>query len=282
VPGGSRPHDVAPALDGGVWYTAQATGRLGWLNPANGETREIPLGNGSAPHGVIVGPDGAAWVTDGGLNAIVRVDPQSSEVKIFPLPADRPNANLNTAAFDGHGILWFTGQNGIVGRLNTATGAMDVFDAPRGRGPYGITATPSGDMYFASLAGSYVGRVNSDTGDVTVLEPPTSGQGARRVWSDSTGRIWVSEWFDPASGGWREWRLPGDSPQAYAVYVDETDKVWLTDFGGNALVRFDPTNETFESFPLPDSPGNVRQLLGRPGEVWAPESAADRIVVVRF
>jgi len=289
VSAGSRPHDVAPAADGGVWYTAQATGRLGWLNPATGETRETPLGAGSAPHGVIVGPDGAPWITDGGLNAIVRVDPQTSEVIVFPLPPDRPNANLNTAAFDGRGALWFTGQNGVAGRLNTATGAMDVFDAPRGRGPYGITATPAGEIYFASLAGSYVGHVNTETGEITVLEPPTPAQGARRVWSDSSGRIWVSEWnagqvgvYDPATGQWREWRLPGDSPQAYAVYVDETDNVWLTDFGGNALVRFDPKTEAFDSFPLPDSPGEVRQLLGRSGEVWAPESAADRIVVVRY
>ena len=289
VPAGSHPHDVAPAADGGVWYTAQATGRLGWLNPATGETREVPLGDGSAPHGVIVGPDGAPWVTDGGLNAIVRVDARSSEVKTFPLPADRPNANLNTAAFDSRGILWFTGQNGIVGRLNPVTGAMDVFDAPRGRGPYGIAATPTGDIYFASLAGSYVGRVNTETGEITVLEPPTPDQGARRVWADSAGRIWVSEWnagqvavFDPKTNAWREWRLPGHSPQAYAVYVDEADSVWLTDFGGNALVRFDPKSETFESFPLPDSPGEVRHLLGRPGEAWGAESAADRLVVVRY
>jgi len=47
-------------------------------------------------------------------------------------------------------------------------------------------------------------------------------------------------------------------------------------------VRFDPKTETFDSFPLPDSPGNVRQLLGRPGEVWGAESAADRLVVVRY
>ncbi len=289
VPAGSHPHDVAPAADGGVWYTAQATGRLGWLDPASGETREISLGDGSAPHGVIVGPDGAAWVTDGGLNAIVRVDPKRSEVTVFRLPADRSDANLNTAAFDGRGILWFTGQNGIVGRLNTATGVMEVFDAPRGRGPYGITATRGGDIYFASLAASYVGRVNVETGEITVLDPPTAEQGARRVWSDSGGRIWVSEWnagqvavFDPATGAWREWRLPGESPEAYAVYVDETNKVWLTDFGGNVLVRFDPTTAAFDSFPLPDSPGNVRQLLGRPGEVWGAESAADRLVVVRY
>src|ERR687886_743619 len=85
VPPGSRPHDVAPAADGGVWYTAQARGALGWLNPSTGETREIPLGPGSAPHGVIVAADGAAWVTDGGQNAIVRVDALTNEVRAFPL-----------------------------------------------------------------------------------------------------------------------------------------------------------------------------------------------------
>ena len=87
MPAGSGPHDVAPAADGGVWYTAQASGELGWLNPDNGQVREIPLGPGSAPHGVIVGPDGAAWITDGGLNAIVRVDAQSDEVTRYPLPS---------------------------------------------------------------------------------------------------------------------------------------------------------------------------------------------------
>lgn len=103
VPRGSAPHDVAPAADGGVWYTAQRSGELGWLDPQSGETRHITLGPGSAPHGVIVGPDGAPWITDGGQNAIVRVDPSTNEVRLFRLPG--ANANLNTASFDNRGIL---------------------------------------------------------------------------------------------------------------------------------------------------------------------------------
>ena len=289
LPAGSRPHDVAPAADGGVWYTAQRRAALGWLDPETGDVREIPLGEGSAPHGVIVGPDGDAWVTDGGLNAIVRVDADTDAISVFPLPADRPNANLNTAAFDGRGRIWFTGQNGIYGVLDPATGEMRVFDAPRGRGPYGIAATPDGDIYYASLAGSYIGKVDLDSGAATVLEPPTAGQGARRVWSDSSGRIWVSEWnagqlalYDPTTESWQEWPLPGPGPQAYAVFVDDRDLVWLSDFGGNTLVLFDPESETFTTFELPSTPSEVRQLLGRPGELWAPESAADQLVVVRY
>ncbi|HEX5080014.1 MAG TPA: hypothetical protein VFV80_12760 [Geminicoccaceae bacterium] len=288
LPAGAGPHDVAPAPDGRVWYTAQRQGALGILDPASGAVVQVPLGDGSAPHGVIAGPDGAAWITDGGLNAIVRYDPASGEVRRYPLPEDAGYANLNTAAFDGDGLLWFTGQNGVYGRLDPASGAMELFDAPKGRGPYGITATPGGTIYYASLAGSYLGEVDTRTGKVRVLEPPTPRQGARRVWSDSQGNVWVSEWnagqvsrYAPARGDWRSWKLPGDDPKAYAVYVDERDIVWLSDFGANAVVRFDPKAERFTSFPGSGPAADVRQLLGRPGEVWAPESGLDRLMLIR-
>jgi len=286
VPAGSRPHDVAPADDGGVWYTAQGSAELGWLDPKTGETRHISLGSGSRPHGVIVGAGGTAWITDSGRNSIIAVDPATYAITEYPLPEDRQDANLNTAAFSADGRLWFTGQSGVYGVLDPATGAMQVFDAPRGRGPYGITATPSGEIYYASLAGSYVGQVAPD-GSVTVLVPPTPAQGARRVWSDSQGAIWVSEWnsgqlsrYEPDTETWATWPLPGPQPQAYAVYVDEADFVWVSDFGGNAVHRFDPSTETFDTIELPSNPSNVRQILGRPGEVWLPESAADQLVAV--
>jgi virginiamycin B lyase len=287
VPQGAGPHDVAPAPDGTVWYTAQRQGALGRLDPATGKTEHIPLGGRSAPHGVIVGPDGAAWVTDGGQNAIVRVDPKTKAVRVFPLPQGTPYANLNTATFDKSGILWYTGQSGFYGSVNPATGAVRVWEAPRGRGAYGITATPQGDVYYASLAGNHIAHIDTKTGQATVIEPPTKGQGARRVWSDSKGRIWVSEWnsgnvsmYDPAGKAWKQWKLPGKEPRTYSVYVDEQDKVWLTDFSGNAIVRFDPVTEKFQSFPSTAPGANVRQMLGRAGEAWGAESGADRLVVV--
>ena len=149
--------------------------------------------------------------------------------------------------------------------------------------------TPSNEVWFVSLQSSYLGRVDKATGRIEVFEPPTAGAGTRRVWSDSTGRLWVSYWsagkvavFDPATSAWREWDLPGDGNQAYSMYVDELDAVWVTDFGQNAIVRFDPAAETFESFPSDRPSANVRQMLGRPGEAWCAESGLDRLVVVRY
>lgn len=288
LPAGGRAHDVAAAPDGSVWYTAQRTGKLGILDPKTGKTEEIPLGEGSAPHGVIVGPDKAAWITDGGQNAIVRLDPKTRAVKVWKLPEGTPYANLNTAAFDGRGRIWFTGQSGFHGRLDPKTGDMKVWASPRGRGPYGITATPSGDIYYVSLAGNHLAKVNLDTGEATVIEPPTPGQGARRVWSDSKGRLWISEWnsgqlsrYDPKDKTWKAWMPPGEKPRTYSVYVDDADKVWITQWSSNAIMRFDPTTERWDQFPSGKPNANVRQMLGRKGEAWGAESGVDRLVVVK-
>jgi virginiamycin B lyase len=281
-------HDLAPAPDGGIWFTAQASGHLGWFDPKSGRTELIPLGRGSSPHGVIPGPDQAAWITDGGLGAIVRVGWPDRAVRPFPLPAGSPYANLNTCTFDADGDLWFTGQSGVVGRLATRTGTVTVKDAPKGRGPYGICTTPGGEVWWCSLAGSFIARIDRRTGESVVVEPPTRDQGARRVWSDSRGRIWVSEWLsgnlsmhDPASASWRKWRLPGDNPRPYAVWVDHADKVWVSDFGGNAMFRFDPAGERFERFGFARANANVRQIHGRAGEVWLPESGTEHVSMIR-
>jgi virginiamycin B lyase len=124
VQAGAGPHDVSPAPDGAVWFTAQSAGKLGRLDPVTGRSDLIALGTGAARHGVIVGPDGAAWVTEGGQNAIARIDPATHAVKLFPLPKDRRDAKLNTATFDHQGTLWFTGQNGVYGGLGPRSGAM--------------------------------------------------------------------------------------------------------------------------------------------------------------
>lgn len=288
VPAGSRPHDVAPAPDGRVWYTGQRRGVLGILDPRSGQVREVPLGSGSAPHGVIQGPDGAAWITDGGLNAIVRYDPATNQVRAWPLPAEFPDSNLNTAAFDREGRIWFTGQSGVYGRLDPRNGEMRVWRDPEGRGPYGIAATPSGEIYYVSLAGSHLARVDRETGAATIIEPPTPDQGARRVWADRSGNLWVSEWnggqlsrFDPRSRTWRSWRPEGERPRVYAVYVDERDHVWVSDFGANAVLRFDPAAESWTRYPGSGDNAQVRQILGAPGFVYLPESGLDRIMVVR-
>jgi virginiamycin B lyase len=295
APPGEGHHDAVPDGKGWVWYASRGNGGvLGGLNPATGESVLVPMGAGSSPHGVIMGPDGAAWVTDTGLNAIVLVDVATLATTVYPVPA--PNANLNTATFDHNGVLWYTGQAGYFGRLNPAEGVVHVWEAPRGRGPYGIATAPDGTVYYASLAGSYLGRIDGENA-VTVLDPPTPNSGVRRVWADSRGRVWMSQYnvgqlarYDPATGTWSEWRLPGAQPRPYAIYADSRDQIWLSDHalgggaaagGSDTLVHFDPATETFTTVTSAD-PLRVAQLGGVPGEVWGVDRNRGRLVVVRY
>ena len=296
APPGAGLHDAVPDGNGWVWYTARSRdgGLLGGVEPATGEHVLVPLSEGSSPHGVIVGPDGDVWVTDTGLNAIVRVDPATRKTTFYKVPG--PVVNLNTATFDSRGIHWFTGAAGYIGRLDPATGEMRVFDTPRGRGPYGMATAPDGTVYYASLRGGYLGRVDGDDGAISVLDPPTPNSGVRRVWADSKGRLWVTQYnagqlarYDPATGRWAEWRLPGEEPRPYAVYVDTRDHIWLSDHalgggssGGNdSLVHFDPDTETFTTVAS-SAALRVAQLGGLPGEVWGADRNRGRVVVVRY
>ena len=289
VPDGARPHDVAPAPDGTVWYTAQGSGELGRLDPATGESSEIPLGAGSAPHGVIVGPDGAPWVTDGGLNAIVRVDPATEAVRASRCPADRPRQPQHGRVRRRRRALVHRPDRRLrpprpgdraTSRCSTRRG---------GRGPYGITATPGGEVFYASLAGSHIARIDRATGAATrcssrrrpARAPGGSGPTRRGGSGSASGTRARSRVLRPGRRQVAGVAAAGRRPQAYAVYVDERDMVWLSDFGANALVRFDPAPRRSERSRCPATPANVRQILGRPGEVWGAESGADRLVVVR-
>jgi virginiamycin B lyase len=288
LPQGAYPHDVAPVPDGSVWISGQQEGFAGRFDPTTGKLEKIPLGPGAAPHGVIIGPDGNPWLTEGGQNAIARVDARTKAVTLFPLPKEFARANLNTLVFDKQGIVWFTGQNGVYGRVDPKSGKVDAWASPRGRGPYGITVTPSGEIWYASLAGDHIAHVDGKTGEVTIVEPPKKGVGPRRIWADSKGVLWSSFWhaggigrYDPARKIWTTYPMPKSRSGTYSIYVDDKDRVWATDWMANAIQRFDPVSETYETFPSDRRGANVRQMLGRPGEAWGGESGTDRLVVIR-
>jgi len=77
------------------------------------------------------------------------------------------------------------------------------------------------------------------------------------------------------------WPLPKSKDGCYAVFVDDKDKVWVSDWPANALHRFDPATEKFETFVSDKARADVRQILGRPGELWAAESGTERLVMIR-
>src|SRR5215831_6697534 len=128
---------------------------------------------------------------------------------------DRRNANLNTAAFDHQGVLWFTGQNGVYGRLDPETGAIAVFDALRGTGPYRIATTPDGQVFFASLAGSYLGHIDVETALSSCWSRPCRAKAHRAFAPTAAASCGSRGWnngdlfrHDSKAKNWAPWRWP--------------------------------------------------------------------------
>jgi virginiamycin B lyase len=87
--------------------------------------------------------------------------------------------------------------------------------------------------------------------------------------------------YDPAAKSWHAWMPPQKDAHTYAVFVDDRDRVWISEWTGNVTYAFDPATEKFEAFPMPRQGARVRQILGRRGEVWLPESGTEHITVKR-
>ena len=282
--------DVAPDPDGSVWFAAQWSGALGHLNPRTGELRIYPLGPGSHPHGVVMGPEGDLWICDES-NTIRRFNRRTKVItnyQLKPFPISLGYGNLNTPTFDRSGILWFTAQNGFYASLDPKTGAIQVYPAPGGFGPYGITTTPAGEVWYTNLAASHIARINTSTAkvDAVVPIPDSNAQGSRRIWSDSAGNLWVTTWgngtlfrYSPSTQRWIAYKLPGLGPRGYSTYVDDNDKVWMSDFGTNSILMFDPKQESFTIFP--GNRGNIQalQMAGIGPRVWAGMQGVDQLAL---
>ncbi|WP_246828936.1 hypothetical protein [Synechococcus sp. PCC 7502] len=229
------------------------------------------------------------WICDE-ANAIRRFDRKTYEVKTFqlpPFPHTMGYGNLNTPVFDGKGILWFTAQNGYYGRLDPRTGDMKIFSAPQGFGPYGMTATPAGEVWYTSLAGNYIARIDQKTYLPEVFPiPDDRANGSRRIWSDSKGSIWITTWgngvlmrLNPQTKIWDSFKLPGLGPRGYSTYVDNQDRVWSSDFGTNSIHLFDPVSESFTVFPGNKQNVQTLQMNGIGNRIWGGQQGADQVIL---
>ena len=178
VPAGSRPHDVAPAADGGVWYTARApassagsTPRLAKSSRSRWAPAQRLTASSSARTARPGSPTAASTPWSASTPPTHAVTTLPAALEPTPTPTSTPPPSTSRAASGSPARPASTASS----TPRTATCRSGT--RPNGRGPYGITATPAGEVYYASLAGSHIARINVETGEATVLEPPTGKPG---------------------------------------------------------------------------------------------------------
>src|SRR5438876_579601 len=158
----SFPHDPAFGPGNTLWYSGQASNKLGRVDMASGQFREFDLPRGHGPHGLIADRDGNIWYTANTAGAIAKLDPQTKQVKEYPSPGgtDSQPYGITTTS---DGAIWYS-ESGVepntLVRFDPRTEAFQKWNIPSGGGVvrHMVTA-PNGELLLAYSGINKIGRV---------------------------------------------------------------------------------------------------------------------------
>jgi virginiamycin B lyase len=288
---GQRPRDPLQLADGTIWWAGMYASLIGRLNPATGEMQEFRLEQNARPHSIIADRDGNIWYTGNGNGTVGMLDPASGEITVYPMP-DPGARDPHTPIFSRDGNLWFTLQNSnMLGRLEPATGDIKLVTMPTmSARPYGIKEDGNGMLWIAYNGSHKIARVDPQTWEVREFPTPTPESRIRRLALTSDDVIWYVDSargylgrLDPNTGAIKEWPSPsGPASHPYAIEVVD-DIVWYNESNQrpDALVRFDPATEKFQSWAIPSGVGIIRHMRVTPdGNLVIHQSSTNTIGLV--
>jgi streptogramin lyase len=181
------------------YYVTETYGNQIFSN--NDPIQEIPIPTSSSgPLGITVGPDLNLWFTEAGVGVhqIGRYDNAAGQVTEFLIPSGGTPQEIT---FDYNtNTVWFTevAVNGIIGndkiaRMDKTGTVIGEFTIPTPNSqPFGIVASPDGNVYFTEIHGNKIGRLTPD-GRITEFLIPTPNSQPFHLTIGPDGNVWFTE-----------------------------------------------------------------------------------------
>ena len=298
--------------------------RVGMVDPRTGEVTDYLLPDPEGdPHGLTVDGFGDVWWAETDGWSLGKLDTGTGEMTRFSLTPETDSELLgrgHTPVLDSKQNLWIsvrdmvrggTGVTGVFGRGGSGggvdeprdgiarwereSGEMSVFFHPTpGSRPYGILVDKNDNIWTALSQGCGVARFDTTSQTWTTFLSPTGNNCQVRrlgVNADAT-TIWYGVWsgggkigkVDVQTGDIVEYDIPMPDGQPYDTWVDDEDKVWVSDGGqGGTLIKFDPDTEEWTYYPSPQITDMPKLAIGGNGAIWyCPRSSANAAVGVLY
>ncbi|HYR35491.1 MAG TPA: carboxypeptidase regulatory-like domain-containing protein [Burkholderiales bacterium] len=276
------PHDVIVDADGIAWFSMFDEQFLGRFDPRTLKYEEyaIPVQRADYPKGTLdleVDPQGNLWLSHMFQSGAVKFDKRTRRFTAYPLPKELQNEHsqqsmVGPQRWTVDQKLWIN-DAGIPGlhRLDMQTGKWQTWKPYENmKGPhsvYGIYADSKNNIFFMDFGGENVGRIDAQSGKLTLFPTPTPRSRPRRGRMDAEDRVWFAEWraeqlgmFDTRTEKFTEWKVPGPYTAPYDVVRDKQGRVWTAGMNSDRVLRMDLETGEYAEYPLP-SQTNIRRVF---------------------
>lgn len=285
---GQRSRDPLQTKDGTIWWNGQYISLIGRLNPVTGEMREYELPRDARPHSIVDDAAGNIWYTGNGNATIGKLVPATGEITMFKMP-DPAARDPHTIIVGRNGSLYFTlQQSNMLGRLVPSTGEIRLvtLQTPRAL-PYGIKQDSKGTIWVSYNGAGKLASMDPVSMEVREHPLPDAATRSRRLAITSDDMIWFVNSslgrigrLNPGTGEVKEWPSPsGPQSHPYAIEVVD-DIIWYNESNQrpDALVRFDPKTEKFQSWAIPSGVGIIRHMRRTPdGNLAIHQSSTNKV-----
>jgi virginiamycin B lyase len=285
---GQRSRDPLQRPDGTIWWNGQFISLIGSLDPRTSEMREYKLEADARPHSIVDDAAGNIWYMGNGNGTIGKLVPRTGEITTYKMP-DPAARDPHTGIFDKNGTLFFTlQQSNMIGRLTPSTGEIKLITLATPRAlPYGLKQDSKGTVWVSYNGSNKLASMDPVTMEVREHVLPDAGTRSRRLAITSDDTVWFVNSslgrlgrLIPKTGEIKEWPSPsGPQSHPYAIEVVD-DIVWYNESGmrPDALVRFDPKTEKFQSWAIPSGVGIIRHMRKTPdGNLTIHQTSTNRI-----
>ncbi len=306
APNGTIYYDTLAAPTCKFGFCQSASGNVGKFDPATKTFTEIAMN--AEPIGLLQTSDGALWAAEntslqaaGSVGRLARFSPFTpgglTEVTLpYAAPGATPQPRDLAIGVDGD--VWFTdGFGSHVGKIPVAgpftTSSITMYPVPNGPAgtpqvparPWGITAGPSGDLWFADFLNGVIYQVTT-SGSLTAHITPqqlalgNSGSSHPSYIVPGSGKLYLTQLSSPGtldsltSGGtFATIALPAGAAPYFAA--SHTGEVAFDDLGGDDSIGI-YTIATGKLVELPTQAADLKSLLHVPnglsfahdGSIW--------------
>jgi len=209
-------------------------------DPKYASAPPTPWGRRRVSQDIYFDKQGNVWITDRGIpNRLNKLDPRTAEIQSFVTPA--PTSGIHDLAIDAEGMVWVPEVDGR--KVNVFDPKTQNWAASYPLDPDNVVKARVTHNQSVSVDSKQNVYFNWIVGD------------AISVWDRETRKS-------------ATYKLPRYS-WPYGIVNDSKDNLWIAEFHGSRITKFDPNTKAFTDYTPPTYPAMIRRLTtDRQDNVW--------------